>query len=328
MQDLIPTNLTEIAIYILLFSAYFMVMEVVFFAVANRVSRRGVVSRRLSMGSARANLADGRLGVRLSQLSGIPARNDARRTGPLSSVGRLVYQSGYQLRLWHPLLAIVVVAGVGVGFYVLTRSVVAASFVVALLVLTGPIAVLLILRSSRLRKFEGQLPDLLDTMVRSIRAGHPIPASIRMVVQEFPEPAGKEFQQVADELTYGMDLESAMRSMSSRVQLHDLHLVTSAISIQSKSGGNLAEILSNLAQVVRDRLRMRLKIRALSAEGRLSAIVLSLLPFLLYGLLSITAPAFYGDIWQYNIVYPIFFAAGVWMAIGNFIMWRLVSFEI
>ncbi len=328
MQHLFPTNLTEVAIYILLFSAYFMVMEVIFLAVANRVTQRGVVSRRLSMGDQRYNLADLSIGVRLGRLSGAPARNDALRGGPLTVLGRLLYQSGYEFRLWHPIGAVVAVAVGGIAVFLLTRSVVVASLAVALTVLIVPIAILLWLRARRIRKFEAQLPDLLDTMVRSIRAGHPIPASIRMVVQEFPDPVGVEFQQVADELTYGMDLEAAMRNLGNRVQLHDLNLVTSAISIQSKSGGNLAEILGNLAKVVRDRLLMRLKIRALSAEGRLSAIVLSALPFLLYGILSITAPAFYADIWQHNIVYPVFIAAGVWMAIGNFIMWRLVSFEV
>ena len=107
-------------------------------------------------------------------------------------------------------------------------------------------------------------------------------------------------------MTYGMDLETAMRNLNSRVRQHDLSLVVSAISIQTKSGGNLSEILSNLASVVRERTRMRLKVRALSAEGRWSAIVLSMLPFALFAFLSFTAPDYYGEVWRFNIVYPIF----------------------
>lgn len=327
MQSLIPTNLTEVAIYILLFSAYFMVMEVILLAVTNRVSQRGLVTRRLNTGDQRF-VADAEIGARLGQLSGPPRGNHATRGAPLSFLGRLHYQSGYAFRPWHLFGALVAIFGGGLGLFLVTRSVIAAALVVGLIAAVVPFTTLLWLRASRIRKFETQLPDLLDTMVRSIRAGHPIPVSIRMVVQEYPDPAGVEFQQVADELTYGMDLETAMRNLGNRVRLHDLQIVISAISIQSKSGGNLAEILGNLAKVVRDRLRMRLKIRALSAEGRLSAIVLSALPFALYAILSVTAPAFYGDIWQHSIVYPVFIAAGIWMAIGNFVMWRLVSFEV
>ena len=314
MQDLIPTNLTEVVIYILLFSAYFMVMEVVFLAVTNRVSQRGVVNRRLSMGGERY-VVDAEISARLGQLSGPPRGNQAMRGGPLTFLGRLLYQSGYEFRLWHLTVAVLTAACGGAALFVLTRSVIIPVLVVALLCANVPVVLLLWLRARRIRRFESQLPDLLDTMVRSIRAGHPIPVSIRMVVQEYPDPAGVEFQQVSDELTYGMDLETAMRNLGNRVRLHDLQIVISAISIQSRSGGNLAEILGNLAKVVRDRLRMRLKIRALSAEGRLSAIVLSALPFVLYAILSVTAPAFYGDIWHHSIVYPVFFAAGVWMAI-------------
>ncbi|MGI9423364.1 MAG: type II secretion system F family protein [Hyphomicrobiaceae bacterium] len=323
-----PASYVDIAIYVLLFTAYFMVIEVVFFSVARQISGREAVNRRLGGGGAALHRGDGTEFVdQWEQQRGTFLDTDTK-WGPQTLV-RLSQQAGVRWRLWNliviPLLPAVVA---GAGVYLTTRSIAAAVVLAAVAATMGPLLYLLVMRTRRIRKFESQLPDALDTIVRSIRAGHPLPSSIQMVVREYSDPIGKEFGQAADELTFGMDMETAMRNMNNRLRQHDLALVVSAISIQSKSGGNLTEILGNLAAVIRDRTRMRMKVRALSSEGRLSAIVLSSLPIALFFILSVTAPAFYGDIWQYGVVYPIFIAAGIWMAIGNLVMWRLVSFEI
>jgi tight adherence protein B len=100
------------------------------------------------------------------------------------------------------------------------------------------------------------------------------------------------------------------------------------VSIQTKSGGNLAEILSSLAKMIRDRQRMRLKVKALSAEGRFSALALSILPCALFGLLWVIAPSFYGAVWDVVFVKPLLVASSVWMLIGDVIMYRMVKFDI
>ncbi|MGI9394311.1 MAG: type II secretion system F family protein [Boseongicola sp.] len=235
--------------------------------------------------------------------------------------------TGFQLNANFVLLSAALVLTIGASIYLINRNIALAfagaviiSFIV-LSVTSGWSA------ARRLRRFESQLPEALDTIVRSLRAGHPTTAAIQMVAREFPKPLGDEFEILSNEITYGLDLETAMRNMAARVRLHDLGMIVSAIALHARSGGNLSEILTNLAGVIRERMRLRLKVRALSAEGRFSAITLSLLPFILFGALSLVAPGFYGAVWGNPLIYPIFIGAGIWMGIGNLIMWRMVNIE-
>jgi tight adherence protein B len=191
-----------------------------------------------------------------------------------------------------------------------------------------PLVMLEIMRRRRLRQFEAQLPEAIETLVRALKAGHPVSAAIRMVVRELPDPIGAEFATAADEMTYGLDLETAVGNINRRVGQPDLALIVIALGVQARSGGNLAELLAGIAKVIRDRLRMRLKVKALSAEGRFSAVLLSILPFALFGLLGVLAPQFYGEIWAMPFVKPVLLGATVWMLIGDIVMYRMVNFEI
>ena len=146
----------------------------------------------------------------------------------------------------------------------------AAAFCCTLL----PLLILKIMRSRRQKAFGAQFPDALDIIVRSLRSGHPVPVAISMVAREMPDPIGSEFGIVADEITYGADLETGMRNLYFRIGQEDLPLFVTAVAIQSSTGGNLSEILQNLSAVIRQRFKMRRKIRALAAEGRASALIL------------------------------------------------------
>jgi len=148
-----------------------------------------------------------------------------------------------------------------------------------------------------------------------------------MVAQELPDPLGSEFGVAFDELTYGQDMESALANMRSRVGQEDLSFLVLAVSVQSKTGGNLAEILANLSKVLRDRFRMRRKVKSLTAEGRFSAIALSLLPFVVAGVLFVIAPRFYAEIWDDPLVRPALLSAFSLLAVGNYIMYRMVNFK-
>ena len=134
-----------------------------------------------------------------------------------------------------------------------------------------PYLVLRFLRGRRQKAFGAQFPDGLDMIVRSLRAGHPVPIAITMVAREMKDPIGSEFGIVADEITYGADLETALRNLYFRIGQDDLPLFVTAVAIQGSTGGNLGEILENLSGVIRDRFKMRRKIRALASEGRASA---------------------------------------------------------
>jgi tight adherence protein B len=165
-------------------------------------------------------------------------------------------------------------------------------------------------------------------ITRSLRAGHPTPIAITMVAREMRDPIGSEFGIVADEITYGADLETGLRNLYYRVGQDDLPLFVTAVAIQGATGGNLGEILENLSKVIRERFKMRRKIRSLASEGRASAIILSSLPILMFLVIQFVAPDFYAGIWNEDITKKALGAAGLWMGIGNFIMYRLVNFRI
>ena len=191
-----------------------------------------------------------------------------------------------------------------------------------------PLLVLKFKRGRRQKKFGAQFPDALDIIVRSLRAGHPVPIAITMVAREMADPIGTEFGIVADEITYGADLETGMRNLYFRIGQDDLPLFVTAVAIQSSTGGNLGEILENLSGVIRQRFKMRRKIRALASEGRASAMILSSLPILMFLVIQVVTPDFYASVWHEDLTKIALAGAAGWMLIGNFIMFRMVNFRI
>jgi len=191
-----------------------------------------------------------------------------------------------------------------------------------------PFFVLLFMRKRRHGKFAAQFPDAMDIIVRSLRAGHPVPVAVGLVAQEMPDPIGTEFGIAADEVTYGADVETAMRNLYFRVGQEDLPLFVTAVSIQGSTGGNLSEILENLSRVIRERFKMRRKIKALAAEGKFSALFLSGLPVAIFFLLNIVAPDFYAIIWNQSLTKIGLALAGTWMVLGNIVMYKMCNFRI
>jgi tight adherence protein B len=191
-----------------------------------------------------------------------------------------------------------------------------------------PYGALRFLRGRRQKKFAAQFPDALDIIVRSLRAGHPVPIAISMVGREMADPIGSEFGIVTDEVTFGADLETAMRNLYGRLGSDDLPLFVTAVAIQGSTGGNLGEILQNLSGVIRQRFKMRRKIRALAAEGRASAMILSALPIGMFLVIQFIAPDFYGSVWHEHLTKLLLFGALVWMTVGILIMYKMVNFKI
>ena len=191
-----------------------------------------------------------------------------------------------------------------------------------------PFLVLLFMRKRRHNQFAAQFPDAMDIIVRSLRAGHPVPVAVGLVAQEMPDPIGTEFGIAADEITYGADVETAMRNLYFRVGQEDLPLFVTAVAIQGSTGGNLSEILSNLSSVIRLRFKMRRKIKALAAEGKFSAIFLSGLPIAVFGLINVMTPDFYGSIIQYDLTKWGLGLAAAWMTAGNLFMYKMCNFRI
>jgi len=152
-------------------------------------------------------------------------------------------------------------------------------------------------RANRTRKkMEDQFPVALDVFIRGLRAGHPIAAALDLLTVELPDPIGSEFGLVVDEVTYGADMRDALQAMAERWDSDDMRMFVTSLSVQSETGGNLAEVLENLSAVIRSRHSMMLKVRALSSEGRMTAVMLTALPVLAFTSLFLLNPGFYLEV--------------------------------
>ena len=312
-------------IYLLIGVSAAMFAEGVYLLFYNKASYRNNINRRLKVMDDKPDRES--VLVQLRRERGLTSGGEYRL--PLVSFNKLVLQSG--LTIGFERLILFVIIGM-IGAFAATmvfegnllHAFVAAMFSGFVL----PFMVLRFLRSRRQKKFAAQFPDAIDIIVRSLRAGHPVPIAINMVARELGDPIGSEFGTVTDEITYGADLESAMRNLYFRVGTDDLPLFVTAVAIQGSTGGNLGEILENLSGVIRQRFKMRRKIRALAAEGRASALILSSLPIGMFAVINFLVPSFYASVWGEDLTKIALVLAACWMGLGNFIMYRLVNFKI
>jgi tight adherence protein B len=221
-------------------------------------------------------------------------------------------------------LLFMVATDVPVGF---GRVVLLGTFAI---VLGGIVPLLgLQIRANRMRKkMQDQFPVALDVFVRGLRAGHPVAAALDLLTVEMPAPIGSQFGIVVDEVTYGAELRDALHSMAERWDLADMRMFVVSLSVQRETGGNLAEILENLSKVIRERQSMMLKVRALSSEGRMTAIVLTALPILAFTILFTVNPAFYLDVADDPAFVPGFLSLLLLYAIGFITIRRMVDLKV
>lgn len=182
-------------------------------------------------------------------------------------------------------------------------------------------------RAQRIAMFADQLPDAIDIIVRGVRVGLPFTSAIALVAREMPDPVGTEFGMLGDEIGFGLDVRTALDNLYRRVGQPDLLFLTVSVGIQAQTGGNLGEMLSRLSRLMRNRATMRLKIKALSAEGRASAVTLSAFPFILFFFVNFVSPSYYGAIWSNPIVQPAIYLGLLLLFVGNLIMYRMVHFR-
>lgn len=226
--------------------------------------------------------------------------------------------------LFFLLLLFMVGSGIAVGF---GRLLITATFA-GLLGAALPI-MLLNFKANRMRKkMQDQFPVALDVFVRGLRAGHPIAAALDLLTVEMPDPMGTQFGLAVDEVTYGADLRDALQSMAERWDLDDMRMFVVSLSVQSETGGNLAEILENLSQVIRERQSMFLKVRALSSEGRMTAIMLTILPVFAFSFLFIMNPGFYLDVADDPAFLPGFIVLIVMYVIGFITIRKMVDLKV
>ena len=185
-----------------------------------------------------------------------------------------------------------------------------------------------IVRRRRIDRFTAQLPDALNIIVRSLRIGHPFVSAIGLAAREMRDPIARELAMTAEEIGFGQDVTTAVVNLHRRVGQDDLLFLVTAVSVQSQTGGNLAEVLARLATLMRQRSTLQLKVKALSAEGRLSAWFLSAMPFILYGAIRLLSKDYFGELAGSPALVPALVYGGVSLVVSNFIIYRMVNFKI
>ena len=241
---------------------------------------------------------------------------------------RLVVQSGTSLPA-HML--VVLAGGLAILLYlVLPLPFGAASRAAIALATSGGLLVawLRIKRARRMARFAEQLPEIIDVIVRSLRAGHPLAVSLALVARETPEPAGPEFTLVVDEVNYGRSVTEALQNLYQRVGYPELRYFVAATSIAHQTGGNLGEILSRLSRMLRERFRLTRRVRALSAEGRFSGYALSVLPVALFGAINLVSASYYAEFWASAVAPTVLAVSLGLLVVGNLIIFRLVNFRV
>ena len=314
----------NLIVLILVFAAVFTAGQAAFGLLTVATQKRKV-NKRLKV----ADRVDGvsALVMELRKQRGLNAAGD--KGGRLRWLSDLIVASGvtYDARKWVLYAVLAALVG-GMGAAVLTKT--PLMFVVGALVcgLGGPILYLRTMAGKRAKALGYQLPQALEIIVRSLEAGHPVPTAINLVGREMSDPIGSEFGMAADEIAYGATMEQAIARMSERCQHPDVDLFAATVRLQERAGGNLTGLLKLNAATVRDRHKMRLKIKAASSEGRASAMILTSAPFLAMGFIIISAPHFYGDVIHEPVVKYGLAILGVWMFIGNMVMRRMIDLRL
>ena len=218
------------------------------------------------------------------------------------------------------------VVGGAIAYF--TQNFLMAAGVGLIVFVMAPVMVLSSTGKKRSAKLAAQLPDGLSIIVRSLEAGHPVPAAIGLVGKEMPDPIGTEFGMLADEMSYGSSLNDAVRRLALRSSNPDVDLFAATIRLQQKTGGNLSELLKLNASAIRERQVLRLKVKAASAEGRMSAMILTLAPFIVGAAIHAINQDFYGSVIHKPVVQYWLAGFAVWMFIGNMMMRKMIGFRI
>lgn len=323
-------------VYGAIFLAALLLVEGLYFLMTDSRGGRDSVNRRMKM------LDSGATTREVFETLRREPRDAVSFLGPLAGWGadldHLIQQTGITMTIQRLLLMMAAVTiGSFLSLLLLTRGGMFAGDITAIGIIGlislaagigGPILFLKFKKNTRLKTFAEQLPDALDIMVRSLQAGHPVSAAMTLVTKEMPDPIGTEFGIAVDEMTYGLELREALANLGERVDVEDYQYVVVSINIQHETGGNLAEVLQGLSTVIRARFRMFLKIKAISAEGRLSAKILALLPLAFAALTFMNKPDYYINASDDPQFWPLVGVALGLELVGVFIMYKLVNFRV
>jgi len=276
-------------------------------------ARLGELERELGQGSFSSLLRE----KYLRELS--PLERSLEQLPFMAPLTEMIEQAGHSFLAHRLVLAAIGLGAAGAaGAWVFTRNPLIA-LLAAAMGAALPFLKVARDRTQRIQKVEEQLPEAVDMMKRALRAGHPFSGAIKLVSEELEAPLGKEFGTTFADLNYGNDVRRAMLGLLQRIPSVPVMALVTSVLVQKETGGNLAEILGQISSVIRGRFRLERKIRTLSAEGKLSAWILALVPIVLFGVITVTTPDYLPTLTQDPFGQKLIMAGGVMAVIG--ILW-------
>lgn len=322
-------------IAIIVFIAVFAVVALVFAATGTGSTKqdREMLARldsALAVGKSKSDMSDLLVDVRKSELlSTIPWVDRVLRQVELTPrLRRLLYQADMKWTVGG-LLMMCLVAFLIPGYLVYLRT---SNIIFAMLIgvafAFAPIGYVMFKRNKRMSKFEEGLPEALDLICSALRVGHSLNSALGLVTRECPDPVGTEFRVCFDEQNYGLELKTALENLTNRVPVQDLRIVVTGILIQKESGGNLAEVLEKASEVIRERFRLKRQVLTHTAQGRLTGLILTLLPVVLGCALYFVNPEMMSLLWTREIGIKLLYAAGGMIVIGGLIIRKIVNMDV
>jgi len=318
----------EVAVGVTVFLGVLLLIETVYLLTRRRWSPEVKKVRQRLKVLARTEYADGDVNlVRQKLLSDIPWFNRILLGFRwIHRVNRIIEQAGVRRPIGFFLVLSFLLACGGAFLMMALKPVLilpAAAVLGAL-----PFIYILVKKRTRMRKFERQLPDTLDLISRALKAGHAFTGGLKLAAEELDDPIGTEFEKTLNEINFGVSATDALKSLADRVDCLDLRFFVISVIIQRETGGNLAEILENIARLIRERFKLQGRIRVLAAEGKLSAVILVGIPFVVAFLLSILNPDYIRTLVDDPIGNILIVAALTMMGIGILVMRRMIQIKV
>lgn len=315
--------------------AVFVVVAIAAFAVGSLLDQRSARARLLRerldavQKAAERQPSEELALLRDEMLSEIPALDNLlRRSTRVSNLQMLLSQAGLEMRAGN-LLMICMGSAVFVGLLVLVIS---KSGVFGLVgVLAGallPYSVVSFQRSKRFGKFEELFPEAIDTLARAVRAGHAFTTALELIANEISDPVASEFRKLFEEQKFGMPVRDALLNLTERVPLVDVKFFVTAVMLQRETGGNLAEILDNLSYMIRERFKIMRQVRVHTAQGRLTMLLLMLLPPLIVSVMLVINPAFIMPLFKDPMGHTLIVVGITLQTLGYFVIRRVIHIQV
>jgi tight adherence protein B len=315
---------------LLLFAAFVLIVESTLYAFRTlKDPNRDKIRKRLKALSSTAQEGEVPDILRKRILSEVPFLHRLLSCLPAArSLDHLLEKANIAYPLGFFILLTLVLASAGF----LATSVVtmnsAPSLAAAALFGVTPFSLVILKKRRRMNKLERQLPDALEMIARGLRAGHAFSTAIKFAADEFDDPLGSEFGKTLDEINFGVSVSEALKNLADRVDCVDVKYFVVSVIIQREAGGNLAEVMDKIAHIIRERFKFRGKVRVLSAEGKLTALVLTALPFAVVIILSFTNPDYIKMLWFEPTGRIVTVVAAFMMAAGILIIRKMIHIKL